>query len=138
MDPESAFISIGPRIYAYLRRLGLSPEDAQDGVQEVFLRALRSRIRWDSPKSYLFKIAYHLSIDLLRKTPISLLDREIPVPFPYEDDFLEGLKSEEKQVILLLYQELLTYEEISVIIGKPVGTLKSMVSRAKKKIKEAS
>lgn len=138
MDPESAFIAISPRIFAYLRRLGLSAEDAQDGVQEVFFRALRSRINWDTPKSYLFKIAYHLSVDLLRKAPVTELTRDIPIPFSYEDDFLRVLNHKEKQVILLLYQEQLTYEEISGITGRPVGTLKSLVSRAKKKIKEAS
>lgn len=138
MDPESAFLLISPRIYAYLRRLGLSPDDAQDGVQEVFFRALRSRIDWSFPKAYLFKIAYHIAVDLMRKPITVCIEKDIPTPFAFEDDFLSVLSSEEKQVILLLYQEMLSYEEISVITGKPVGTLKSLVSRAKKKIKEAS
>ncbi|MCE5223381.1 RNA polymerase sigma factor [bacterium] len=136
MDPESAFLEISPRIFAYLRRLGLSSDDAQDGVQEVFFRAFRSKIDWKSPKAYLFKIAYHIAIDLMRKPKQMLLDKDIPTPFAYEDDFLSVLNQEEKQIILLLYQECLTYEEIANITGKPVGTLKSLVSRAKKKIKE--
>lgn len=136
MDPESAFSEIGPRIFAYLRRLGLTPDDSQDGVQEVFFRALRSKIDWNAPKAYLFKIAYHIAIDIMRKPFQEELDKDIPTPFPYEDDFLSVLHPEEKQIILLIYQELLTYEEVSRITGKPVGTLKSLVSRAKKKIKE--
>lgn len=65
------------------------------------------------------------------------LVEEIPTPFPYEDDFLSILSEEEKHIVLLVYQEQLSYEEIAGITGKPIGTLKSLVSRAKKKIKEA-
>ena len=137
MNPETAFSEIGPRLFAYLRRLGLSPDDSQDGVQEIFFRSLRSKIDWNSPKAYLFKIAYHIAIDWMRKPKYMALVEEIPTPFPYEDDFLSILSEEEKHIVLLVYQEQLSYEEIAGITGKPIGTLKSLVSRAKKKIKEA-
>jgi len=58
-EVERAFELYGKRLYAYMRRLGLSEVEAEDGVQEVFIRAMRSSIDWSSPKGYLFKIAHN-------------------------------------------------------------------------------
>jgi len=49
-EVERAFELYGKRLYAYMRRLGLSEVEAEDGVQEVFIRAMRSSIDWSSPR----------------------------------------------------------------------------------------
>lgn len=137
MDIEQAFDQFGPRLFAYLRRLGLSIEDSDEGVSEIFLRAMKSRIDWDQPSSYLYKIGYHLAMDLFRKPkiePITETDRGCKDN--YEDDFFKPLSLEERSIVLMLYQEKFSYEEISKITNKPVGTLKSLVHRAKEKIKD--
>jgi RNA polymerase sigma-70 factor (ECF subfamily) len=137
MDIEKTFDELGPRLYAYLRRLGLDREDAQDGISEIFLRAMNSRIDWEKPSSYLYKIGYHYAIDLQRKPKTDSIDHYIPISTDaYEDDFLSPLSTEERSIILMLYQEKLTYEEISEITNKPIGTLKSIVFRAKEKIRK--
>lgn len=136
MNIEEAFEKFGPRLFAYLRRLGLSKEDAEDGVSEIFLRAMKSRIDWDRPGSYLYKIGYHFTMDLFRKPKLESMNNKEPVyQSGYEEDFLKPLSNEEKGVLLMLYQENFGYEEIAKITGKPVGTLKSMVYRAKEKIR---
>ena len=136
MDIEQAFDELGPRLFAYLRRLGLSKEDAEDGVSEIFLRAMKSRIDWDKPSSYLYKIGYHFAMDLFRKPKTDPIKHEPISKDTYEDDFLKPLSAEERSIVLMVYQEKLTYEEISEITNKPVGTLKSIVFRAKEKIKK--
>lgn len=137
MDIEKTFDELGPRLYSYLRRLGLNREDAEDGVSEIFLRAMNSRIDWDKPSSYLYKIGYHYAIDLLRKPKTDSINDYSPASTDvYEDDFLKPLSIEERSIVLMLYQEKLSYEEISVITNKPCGTLKSIVFRAKEKIKK--
>jgi len=50
-EVERAFELYGKRLYAYMRRLGLSEVEAEDGVQEVFIRAMRSSIDWSSPRA---------------------------------------------------------------------------------------
>jgi len=49
-EVERAFELYGKRLYAYMRRLGLSEVEAEDGVQEVFIRAMRSSIDGPRPK----------------------------------------------------------------------------------------
>lgn len=139
MDLENAFDILSPRIFAYLRRLGLNIDDSEDGVQEVFLRAMKSRIDWDKPSSYLFKIAHNYAMDLLRKPKTDPLENIEPIAMDYyEDDFLAPLSKEEKSILLMLYQEEMSYDDISKICEKPIGTLKSIVYRAKEKIKDRS
>lgn len=137
MDIEQAFEKLGPRLFAYLRRLGLSVEDAQDGTSEIFLRAMKSRIDWEKPSPYLYKIGYHFAMDIFRKPKVEpMIDNQEVSNDYFEDDFLKPLTMEERSVILMLYQEKLSYEEISNVTNKPVGTLKSIVHRAKEKIKD--
>jgi RNA polymerase sigma factor (sigma-70 family) len=52
----------------YFRRQGIV-EDAEDLVQEVFIRLAQSyaRMRWDNPDGYVFTIASNILIDYRRK-----------------------------------------------------------------------
>lgn len=138
MTPEEAFDEYGGKIYAYLRKMGINPDDAQDGVQEVFKKALLSNsIRWLEPGPYLYKVAYHWAVDLWRKPRILEFKEEyVPSPFKYEDDFLGPLSAEDKALIILHYEEGFSLDEIAKMTSLPSGTIKSKLHRAKKRIKE--
>lgn len=61
----------GPRLYAFCKKSGLSPEDAREIVQETFIRVWEHRqdIRTDTSfSSYLFTIARNLVYNVLRRT----------------------------------------------------------------------
>lgn len=61
----------GPRLYAFCKKFGLSPEDAREIVQETFIRVWEHRqdIRTDTSfSSYLFTIARNLVYNVLRRT----------------------------------------------------------------------
>ncbi len=138
MSPEEAFEQYGGRLYGFFRKMGFSVDDAQDGVQEVFKKTLlRPGFCWSKPGSYLFRSAYHWMIDMWRKPCMETLSDCTPAtPFNYEDDFLNFLTHEERTIIILHYQDGFTLKEVGEIIGKPIGTVKSMVHRAKNKVWE--
>jgi RNA polymerase sigma-70 factor, ECF subfamily len=138
MSPEEAFDLWAGKIYAYLRKIGFKQDDAQDGVQEVFKKALLSRsIQWNKAGPYLYKIAWHWAIDCWKKPVFSTLNEELASnSFGYEDDFMAHLTARERSIIILHYQDGFSFEEISKICKEPAGTIKSIVHRAKKKIKE--
>lgn len=61
----------GPRLYAFCKKFGLTPEDAREIVQETFIRVWEHRqdIRTDTSfSSYLFTIARNLVYNGLRRT----------------------------------------------------------------------
>jgi len=141
-EVERAFELYGKRLYAYMRRLGLSEVEAEDGVQEVFIRAMRSSIDWSSPKGYLFKIAHNWAMDVLRSR-MPLVDEEYGYELSAGKDhfedvhlLLQSLKEEERSVLLLRYQEGLSYREVAELTGKPENTIKSIVHRAKEKLRK--
>lgn len=138
MGPEEAFEQYGGRVYAYLRKMGFSIDDAQDGVQEVFKKALlRPGLCWNSAGPYLFRSAYHWMVDMWRKPRMdALLDQPVASPFEHEDDFMGFLSQEEQAVLILHYQDGFTLNEVSEMVEKPLGTVKSMVHRARNKIRE--
>ena len=79
---HAAYVEYGPPVLAFLvNRLG-HRADAEDLLQETFVRAIRSRkaLRDDSKvKSYLFSIAHNLMVNHVRKLkPDSLSDLETP------------------------------------------------------------
>lgn len=140
-EVERAFELYGKRLYAYMRRLGLSQVEAEDGVQEVFIRAMQSRIDWSSPKGYLFKIAHNWAMDTL-KGRMTLVEEDDTQCYSdggsFEDVHLlmQSLREDERSILLLLYQEGLSYSEVAELTGKPENTIKSIVHRAKEKIKK--
>ncbi len=67
---SALFEKHAPHVYGFSFSLLKNKLDAEGVVQEVFLRIWQKRAEVDpekSFKSYLFKIAYHISIDLLRE-----------------------------------------------------------------------
>jgi RNA polymerase sigma-70 factor (ECF subfamily) len=64
----SLYEQLGDGVYQYLVFLGLSPSLAEDQCQECFLelcKALHARKRIESPRKWLFSVAYRLAMDAL-------------------------------------------------------------------------
>lgn len=63
------YANLRPSLYAYLSCLGLSADQAQDVVQETFLRLVRHRFQQtgkDNLRAWVFRVAHNLSIDFHR------------------------------------------------------------------------
>ena len=145
-----------------LRMLG-SAEDAEDAVQEAFLKAYRSLndFRQDSRFSvWLYRIVSNLCLDQLRRRKrqaeqsLTVEDEsgeetELDVP---DESFspgallerkltreavrrgLDALPPEHRQILLLRELEGMSYEEIGRALSLEPGTAKSRIFRARKRL----
>lgn len=145
-------------IYYYIRRLVVSHEDAQDVLQEVFIRVYHAldRFRGDSSLStWIYKIATNESLRLLNahKNEETVPSEEIQEELisklkasdyiDYENELavrlqeaILSLPEKQRLVFNLRYYDELDYEEIGRILDSKVDTLKVNYHYAKEKIKE--
>jgi RNA polymerase sigma-70 factor (ECF subfamily) len=133
---------------------------AADATQEAFLSVLRKAHKFkfrSAFSSWLYRVTVNLCIDLKRKVdrkkPLSLSEprvsswvgdgdpRREPEPGPEDrarqrefrdavDHAVNRLNPRLATVVVLRYTEGLGYEEIAQILGVPLGTVKSRLSRA--------
>lgn len=162
-DPErfaALFDRYAGTLYRYISfRLG--PELAEDLVGETFLIAFRRRDTYDvtyrDARPWLLGIATKL-ISGHRRTEVSryrALERQSParpVEGPEETitryltaqgsraallDALAQLPRGDRDVLLMVAWSDMTYEEAARALGIPVGTVKSRLNRARRKVRHA-
>lgn len=146
-------------IYTYVLRLVASREDAEDITQEALYQAWRTWNQVDPEAAggymkWCYRIAHNLAIDLLRKKkPRSADDEEMEraaderSPRPEEvyehrtqagmvRDCIQSLEEKYREVLILRYQEEMSYEKIAEILELPVSTIETRIHRAKKMLRE--
>jgi RNA polymerase sigma-70 factor (ECF subfamily) len=138
-----------------IRNIINNKESCEDIAQDVFFTAYRKLASFDPARSnfstWLFTIARNKSINALRKKralSISELPEKINPRTPSDvivekelfdrlDKELQALPSKQKRVLVLAEFEKLSYAEIAQIEGARLGTIKSRINRAKKKLRSA-
>lgn len=154
---ESALVALTKRyfdmIYRYAYRFVHDTALAEDIVQDTFIKMWRSIDHFNGTmtfKPWLFRIAHNTAIDQLRKkkaihfsamgeqnmeenfsdTDTSILEQAIAQE---ERDRLtasiEALPTHYREILVLRAQEMLTFEEIATVTGKPLNTVKSLYRR---------
>ena len=156
-------------VFSLVYRMVRDRELAEDLTQEVFVRTFNNLSRYDRSykfSSWLFKIAYNLTVDHLRKkqvktismhgspdavtaerqeaTSLTLESREeSPAAMVegrelagYLEDAIAELRPEYRTAILLRHVEGRAYEEISDIMGVPLGTVKTYIFRARRELRD--
>lgn len=145
----------GAMLYRYLRKRGLTHEDAEDIVQDTCYKFLlyKDGIRSDIVMSWLYRVATNQFYDLKRKEKrysttnvdeiplmtltnipeIRVLEKE-----KAEDirETLEKLSSFQQELLVLKYELELSYKDISSLFNMNENTLKTHVRRAKEKFVE--
>jgi RNA polymerase sigma-70 factor, ECF subfamily len=149
---EAEVISWLPQLRRYARALTGDAAWADDLVQDTAERALA---RWSAfrPNSnlraWLLTILRHLYIDQLRARREITVDEEsapwrnLEAPAGAVDGLvlrdleraLYCLPLEQREVLLLICVEELTYQEASVALSVPVGTVMSRLSRAREQMR---
>jgi len=151
-----AFRSIVERyerpLLSMVQHLAWNAADTEDLTQEVFLTAFEKLDSFDPAVSrfstWLFTIARNKTINANKKKraqPLSALperhrredctDRaEREELFDRLDKVLNALPAKQRRAFVLSQMEQLPYEEIARIEGTRVGTIKSRVNRARKKL----
>jgi len=161
-DPELfavLFDRHAPHIYRYLaRRVGRQVAD--DLVAETFLAAFAKRDRYDlghpDARPWLYGIATNLvnqqrrdEVRQYRIKQASTAEPEVPGPAervaadvtaqamrPLLTAALAALAAGDRDVLLLIAWEQLTYREVSRALGIPVGTVRSRLNRARRKVRQ--
>lgn len=127
-------------LFRYLRSLGVSSDEGQDLIQEVFLRLavhLRASGSHKNLRSWLFQVAHNLSMDIHReRRKVQLIseingETEAEIADPKSDPELKYLKKEQLKRLdtamaeltpqqrssILLRAEGLRYWEIASVLG---------------------
>ncbi len=158
-----AFTTLAAQCYPALCRhaayLVRDSNIAEDVVQDALLKAYLNIRKYDPERSFstwAYKIVTNCALDYLRKKKDTSLDDLPEVPaeevnhlIDQEDaavrkeqiatlkKMLAQLPSHYQAVINLYYWEGKSYDEIAVIMHKPLGTIKVWLYRAKRQLKEA-
>ena len=133
-------------------------EDAQDVVQEAYLRAFKSfdGFHGSNGRAWLLTIVRNASYTWLRKnrgTDLTTFDEQIQTPDcdpatpatmlqQLEDaqrvrEAMEELPVEFREILVLRHLEGLSYNEISHIAQLPPGTVMSRLARARARLKQS-
>ena len=160
---ETLVVEYEKNVYAITQRMTGNAEDAADMTQETFIKAYNSlsSFRGDSKFSvWLYRIATNVCLDFLRsrsrkptvslsmedddgeemqldiadesQSPEMLLERGLT-----RDAVRRGLNAlppDYKQILLLREIQGLSYDEISDVLDLEVGTVKSRIFRARKRL----
>jgi RNA polymerase sigma-70 factor, ECF subfamily len=144
-DLGAAFDAHGGALFGFALNALRDPGLAEDCVQEVFLRAWRSRDRFDArragERTWLFVIARSVIVDVQRSlqrmpriAPAEDLDldvRRLEASAPDHLDRLQmsealaKLSAEHRSVIVAVHLRGATYAELSASTGIPVATLRT-------------
>ena len=123
---------------AFLARM--DPNSADDVAQEAFLRAWRFAGSYDGRARYstwLTRVAWRCRVDALRKERMADADGTSSNPVPAAsaeiEDMLARLSERERAALVLCEGHGWTHAEAAELLGLPLGTLKSVVARAKAK-----
>ena len=150
------FDEYAPALYKYLLRLGLGSQEADQTVGDVFVRLLEKVSEGKGPhsniRSYLFQIAYHLVVDQARDrqraAPLESADTvegEVKsIPAQAEETMLletlsvamDQLSIDQRNVIVLRFQEGFSLKETAEIVDKNVNAVKALQNRGINRLRE--
>ena len=140
--------------YSFLR----DREAAEDVTQEVFIKVWRALPGFDgraSMSTWIYAIARNASLSALRarRPQSSLSDPQVMAavestnPVPSADvsvdraallRLVDQLPTKQRQVIMLFYMEARSHEEVAAMLAMPVGTVKTLLHRARARLSAAA
>jgi RNA polymerase sigma-70 factor (ECF subfamily) len=142
-----------PRLRRYARALTRSADRADDLVQETLLRAISKSHLWQPGtdiRAWLFTIMHNLYVNMVRRVmreeaavDIDQISSSlVAVTDPTSSSQLRDLEralgrlpDEQREVILLVGLEGMSYETAAEVLGVPVGTVRSRLSRGREALR---
>jgi RNA polymerase sigma-70 factor (ECF subfamily) len=164
---ERDVVPMLPNLYSAALRLTRNPTDAEDLVQETYLRAFRGFGGFEEGtnlRAWMYRILTNTFINAYRKKqrePVTVQDDEIEDWFLYDrlgssgveasaeaevldrlpdEDVqraLEALPEQFRMAVLLADVEGFSYKEIAEILDVPIGTVMSRLHRGRKGLQKA-
>lgn len=150
MDSRAILAEL-PRLRRYARAMLGDRAAADDLVQDTLERAWSRIGQWRAGsdlRAWLFGIMHNLRIDQLRRGGLattSLDDEEaaeVPVRATQSDHLevmdlesaLRQVPEEQRQILLLVALEEMSYADVAALLGIPVGTVMSRLSRGRARL----
>lgn len=154
MEYEKVIIETSKSIYRYLLKIGVTPVEAEDIVQDTVHKALLSipNMKIMYIKTWLFQVAINRHRDLARRQqrieqiPIEsvqligakgldepLLKKELQVEI---QSILEKMNPIYKHILLLKYNYELSYKEIATVLEMKEETVRVSLYRARNEFKK--
>jgi RNA polymerase sigma factor (sigma-70 family) len=148
-------------LHNFARWIARNPNDAEDLVQETYLKALRGFASFQPGtnfRAWMFQILRNtfwssrskldrrmtVAVDLEGEGPALVVEKETPetVLMKRSDSRLvqnaiDNLPVHHREVLLLCEVEEMSYREIAEILSIPTGTVMSRLSRARKAVRES-
>ena len=157
---EELAMPLSHSLYNFARWLAHNQHDAEDLVQETYLKALRSFASFEPGtnfRAWIFKILKNTFLTACSKQehrttiPIDMLENSWALPATSDTpeslliehldidavrSAIEQLSVTHREVILLCDVEEASYREIAEILSIPIGTVMSRLARARKALSE--
>ena len=143
-DLEKLVHAYTPALLRYCTGLLGNEHDAQDAVQQTFIKAWQRRRTLregeNNTRAWLYRIAYRTALDMLRAAKRAA---NYPTPQPLEQDpgisdelraALNTLAPLDRALILERVLDGLDYAALARIHGRPAGYLRTRYHRAKKQL----
>ena len=143
-----------PRLRRYARALAGNRDDADDLVQDTLERAWSRASLWRGSgevrdlRAWLFSVMHNLHVDGIRRPKLAtvLMDDDTPdvavAPTQGErlavldlQGALDLLPVEQKEIVLLIALEDMSYADVAATLGIPVGTVMSRLSRGRERLR---
>lgn len=142
-----------PRLRRYALALTGNPTAADDLVQDCLERAIRKRHLWKrhgSIRNWLYRIQYNVFINqsahrrrARRHIPLDEMPAALSEPARQEHqvachdiaEAMQRLPEEQRAAIALTALEGLSYDEAADVLGIPIGTLRSRLSRGRESLR---
>ena len=155
---SNLFAHYAPRIKSYLMRQGANAASAEELSQEAMLSVWRKADRFDPAKAsagtWIFTVARNLRIDALRKENRPSFDPEDPAFVPAAETAPDAavaigetqkrikiaiatLPKEQAEVVRLSFYEDKPHGEIAQELDLPLGTVKSRLRLAMRRVRTA-
>ena len=145
-------------LYKVMYRMVLNRDDAEDLVEEAFIKAYRSIKRFDTSRpfyTWLRRIAVNNAINFLKKErrnltePLEFVEKSLsngrndPIAMTKQkalkeriNQAMKRLPEEFRSVLSLKIDEDLSYDEISKLLKIPKGTVMSRLARARQRLRQ--
>ncbi|MGW5353086.1 RNA polymerase sigma-70 factor [Streptomyces sp. NPDC004031] len=154
MTPAAEFEELRPLLFSIAYRILGSVSEAEDAVQEAWLRDRTAPVRPDSPRAYLSAVVTRIAIDVLRSARVrreEYVGPWFPEPLladPYQDParsaeladsvsmaallLLERLSPLERAVFVLREVFGFRFPEIAAAVGRSEGACRQLAVRARR------
>lgn len=155
---ERAFRLLAPRYASravgLARRISGSAADAEEIVQEAFLRVWIHAPRWRPTaafRTWFYRIVFNLALNRKRRTPFSPLAAAGDPPDPalgaaermetaersvMVDSAIASLPPRQRAAIVLTYNDELSNAEAAIVLGTSVSAFETLLVRAKRSLRE--